>query len=90
MNKDALKIHKTALEGRQKVLGLEHLDTMVSFTDLAEVLLNRDQKQAEDLYRNALASFEELLKLEHPYILILQNNLAVLMKKRWAPVITRL
>jgi tetratricopeptide (TPR) repeat protein len=58
---------RRALEGGEKVLGVEHPNTLTSVNNLAIVL--RDQgkyKAAEEMNRRALEAWEKVLGVEHP------------------------
>ena len=66
------------LEARERTLGAEHPDTLVSVNNLAECLRAMGlQKDAEPLYRRALEARERTLGAEHPNTLVSVNNLAV-------------
>ena len=63
----AEEMNRRALEGREKVLGVEHPETLTSVDNLASVL--RDQQRYNDasiLYLRASAGFSKALGLDHP------------------------
>ena len=65
------------LEARQRTLGAEHPDTLVSINNLASCLRAMGLlKNAEPLYRRALEAQERTLGAEHPHTLDSVNNLA--------------
>jgi tetratricopeptide (TPR) repeat protein len=73
-------LYRQALEVRERVLGGEHPDTLVSVNNLAHVLYREgDYEGAEPLYRRALAANERVSGREHPSTLLNVNNLALLL-----------
>ena len=71
------------LEARERTLGADHPDTLVSVNNLAVCLKHMGQlKDAEVLYRRALEARERALDAEHPSTLISVNNLAVCLQDR--------
>ena len=69
-------LYRQALASREKVLGEEHLDTVVSLNNLAELLREQGKlEEAEPLFRRALAILEEALGPEHPQTITVRNNL---------------
>ncbi|KAK3690231.1 hypothetical protein B0T22DRAFT_360526, partial [Podospora appendiculata] len=51
----AEQMNRRALDGREKVLGLEHLDTLTSINNLASVLWRQGKyEEAEQMNRRAL------------------------------------
>ena len=76
-------LYRRALEARERVLGPEHPDTLVSVNSLA-FLLERtgDYAGAEPLYRRALEARERVLGPEHPDTLVSVNNLAGLLERK--------
>ena len=78
---DAESLLQRALEGRERVLGPEHPDTLTSVDNLAVLLESTgDYVQAEPLYRRALEGYERVLGPEHPHTLASVNNLALLLE----------
>ena len=66
------------LEARERTLGAEHPNTLVSVNNLAICLQAMGQlKDAEALYRRALEARERTLGAEHPSTLASINSLAV-------------
>jgi tetratricopeptide (TPR) repeat protein len=77
----AEEMNRRALEGKEKVLGKEHLSTLASMNNLAEVL--RDQgkyEQAEEIHRRTLKGKEKMLGKEHLSTLASMNNLALVLR----------
>lgn len=70
-------MNRRALEGREKVLGLEHPNTLTSVKNLADVLRYQGKyEEAEAINRRALEGFEKALGPEHPSTLATVGNLA--------------
>lgn len=68
------------LQARQAHLGIDHTDTLDSFSYLAYLLDAHGQcAEAEGLYRKALRGYTDVLGSEHPDTLRTMNNLAVLL-----------
>jgi tetratricopeptide (TPR) repeat protein len=66
-----------ALELQERVLGVEHLDTLISRDNLAAILsLQGDLAGARRLQEETLAILERVLGVEHLDTLISRNNLA--------------
>jgi tetratricopeptide (TPR) repeat protein len=73
---EAEAMHRRALEGREKVLGYEHRDTLTSVNNLGNVLSSQGKyEEAEVMYRRALEGYEEVLGREHPHTLTSVSNL---------------
>jgi hypothetical protein len=70
-------MNRQTLARREQVLGPEHPDTLMSMSNLAEVL-NRQGKyeEAESMNRQTLARQEKVLGPEHPDTLTSMSNLA--------------
>jgi tetratricopeptide (TPR) repeat protein len=80
---EAEKLCNQALEGRERVLGKEHPDTLTSVNNLAALLKSLgDFESAEKLYRRALNQREKMLGKEHPDTLTSMNNLALVLKDK--------
>ncbi|KAK3690270.1 Tetratricopeptide repeat-domain-containing protein [Podospora appendiculata] len=63
--------------GSEKVLGLEHPDTLTSMNNLAFVWKDQGKfEEAEQMNRRALGGREKVLGLEHPDTLTSVSNLA--------------
>ena len=68
--KVAEEMIRRALEGREKVLGVEHPDTLISVNDLALVLgCQGKYEAAKEMNRRALEGYEKALGVEHPVTL---------------------
>jgi hypothetical protein len=60
-------MHRRALEGREKALGREHPDTLISVSKLGTVLQSQGRyEEAEAMHRRALEGREKVLGREHP------------------------
>src|SRR5947207_3857144 len=71
-------MNRQALAGREKVLGMEHTDTLNSVNSLAFVLQYQGKYEAaEEMKRRALAGREKVLGIEHPDTLISVSDLAL-------------
>jgi hypothetical protein len=65
-----------ALAARERVLGPEHPDTLISVNNLAGCLYAlRDMAGALPLYQKAVAAFERVLGADHPTTVIVRGNL---------------
>lgn len=68
-----------ALEIRERVLGEEHVDTLSSMDNLAELRrLQGELEEAERGFRETLALSQKVLGEDHPETLVTMHNLAVL------------
>jgi tetratricopeptide (TPR) repeat protein len=77
------QMHQHAFEGRIKVLGKEHPDTLMSMNDLASLLESQGKyDEAEPIYRQTLQLSEKVLGKEHPGTLTSINNLAFLLESQ--------
>jgi hypothetical protein len=57
-------LHRRALEGREKALGPEHLDTLFSVSQLGPVFLSQGKyKEAEAMYQRQLEGKEKVMEL---------------------------
>jgi tetratricopeptide (TPR) repeat protein len=80
---DAEPLLRGALESRERVLGLEHPDTLTSVNNLALLLDSTGAYgEAEPLLRRALESSERVLGPDHPDTLTSVNNLALLLHSK--------
>lgn len=78
---NALSLHKKSLAIREKILGLESLDTANSYNSIAELYQAQgDYIKALPLYKKSLAIREKKLDEEHPDTATSYNNLAILYK----------
>jgi hypothetical protein len=60
-------MNRLALTGSEKVLGLEHPDTLTRVDNLAYLLHSQQQfQQASVLYQRALSGYQQTLGLAHP------------------------
>jgi tetratricopeptide (TPR) repeat protein len=76
-------LYRRALEGRERVLGPEHPQTLTSVNNLAGLLESKgDLAAAEPMYRRALEAQERVLGPEHPQTLSSVNNLAGLLYRK--------
>jgi hypothetical protein len=76
----AEEMHRRALTGCEKVLGVEHPETLTSISNLALVLQDQGKyRAAEEMGRRALTGREKVLGVEHPETLTSVNNLAYLL-----------
>ncbi|KAJ9625157.1 hypothetical protein H2203_005112 [Taxawa tesnikishii (nom. ined.)] len=81
--REASQLLRTALEGREKVLGKEHRNTLTSVSNLASVLSQQGKyEEAEQMNRRALEGWEKVLRKEHPYTLRSVNNLASVLRQQ--------
>ena len=71
------------MEARERTLGKDHPDTLVSVNNLANLLQAKgDYAGAEPLYRRVLEAQERTLGKEHPDTLTSVNNLANLLQAK--------
>jgi hypothetical protein len=74
---DAEAMSRQALQGLEKVLGLEHPRTLISVSNLAEVLNAQGKYEAaEELNRRALEGRMKVLGPDHPDTVKSVNHLA--------------
>ena len=67
----------------ETVLGKEHLSTLASMNNLAEVLRSQwKYDKAEEMHRQALVLMERVLGKEHPDTLASMNNLAEVLRSQ--------
>ena len=72
---------RESLTAREKVLGREHLITLLSVNMLALVLQDQGQYEAaEEMSRRVLAGYEKVLGHEHPDTLTSVSNLAMVLQ----------
>ena len=76
-------LYRRALEGSERVLGVDHLNTLGSVLNLG-VLLQKQGKleEAETLFRRALEGRERVLGIDHPSTLTSRRCLDRLLVKR--------
>ena len=74
---------RQALEEKEKMLGVNHLDTLTTVTLLAEVLIDQGKTQvAEELSRRALEEREKVQGEDHPETLRIVNDLAIVFQNQ--------
>jgi tetratricopeptide (TPR) repeat protein len=77
----AEEMNRRALAGFEKVLGMEHPNTLASVNNLASVLRYQGKYEvAEEMNRRALAGREKMLGVEHPNTLTSVENLASVLR----------
>jgi tetratricopeptide (TPR) repeat protein len=68
-------MYRQALKGREKILGMEHPDTLISVDNMGLVLQAQGKyEEAEKLHRRALKGREKMLGMEHPNTLTSVNR----------------
>jgi tetratricopeptide (TPR) repeat protein len=76
-------MHRRALEGREKVLGLGHRYTLLSLIMAGTVLYdNRKYDEAEVMYRRAVTEAARALGPDHPLTLIHFRHLSMFLFAR--------
>jgi nephrocystin-3 len=76
---EAVPLFRRAIEGRERVLGKDHPDTLTSVNNLAVLLHYKgDYAAAETLYRRAIEGNERVRGKDHRETLTSVNNLAAL------------
>ncbi|KAJ9656262.1 hypothetical protein H2201_008594 [Coniosporium apollinis] len=76
-------MHRQTLAAREKVLGKEHPDTLMSMNNLAVVLGSQGKYgEAEAMHKQALTGYEKVLVKEHPSTLTSMSNLADVLERR--------
>jgi tetratricopeptide (TPR) repeat protein len=79
--KEAEKLNRQALEGREKKLGVHHLNTLTSINNLVSVLQDQGKyEEAEKLNRRALEGYEKVLGVHHRNTLTSVSKLAVVLR----------
>jgi len=74
--KKASEVYLQAFEYRQKLLGLEHLETTQSLVSYASSLKGLHRfSEAEELFRQGFAVYDSQLGSNHTYIATLLNNM---------------
>jgi len=74
--KAAEEIYRRAVEGREKVLGKEHTQTLDSVIDLGDALYRQGKDEAaEEIYRRAVEGRKKVLGKEHTQTLNSVNDL---------------
>ena len=76
-------MEREALRMRKKLLGNNDIDVAKTFLNLANVqYLNGDFAGAEENFSESLRILRQRLTPEHPYLAVVQNNLATLLSKK--------
>ncbi|KFY40005.1 hypothetical protein V495_05647 [Pseudogymnoascus sp. VKM F-4514 (FW-929)] len=77
----AEKIGRTSLMGREKMLGIEHIDTLRS-VDLFGIVLQHQSKyiEAEAMQRRAVEGYKKMVGEEHPDTLTCMSKLGFVLK----------
>jgi hypothetical protein len=74
-------MYRQVLEGREKALGLDHLQTLTSASDLGLILWRQGKyEEAEAMHRRVLEGREKVLGLEHSETFASVHQLATV---RW-------
>ncbi|ORY00884.1 hypothetical protein BCR34DRAFT_637708 [Clohesyomyces aquaticus] len=74
---------RLSLDTREKVLGVEHPDTLTSVSNLGSVLERQGKyEEAEAMHRRALEGYEKVLGREHPRTLTSVYHLAFLFHQK--------
>ncbi|KAL8634563.1 MAG: hypothetical protein Q9228_007842, partial [Teloschistes exilis] len=78
---EAERMNRRALDGREKMLGIEHPHTLTSVSNLASVLQDQGKyDEAEQMNQRALDGREKVLGKEHPDTLTSVSNLALVLQ----------
>ncbi len=79
---EAESLYRKSLDLRERTIGREHRETMVSMNNLAVLYMNLGRfDEAEPLYVENLARRNRVLGAEHPDTLTSMNNLAILYRR---------
>ncbi|KAI1506280.1 hypothetical protein F5X99DRAFT_129304 [Biscogniauxia marginata] len=79
----AEQMHRQTLELRERVLGKEHPNTLISINNLAKVLRSQGKyEEAEQMHRQTLELRERVLGREHPNTLTSMNNLVEVLRSQ--------
>ncbi|ELR09121.1 hypothetical protein GMDG_03701 [Pseudogymnoascus destructans 20631-21] len=79
----AEQIGRTAVVGREGVLGVEHPDTLISVSQLGLVLSRQGKyKEAEAMHQRALQGMEKVLGVEHPDTLSGVSQLGLVLERQ--------
>ena len=80
---EAEVLSRRALEGSERVLGVDHPDTLNSVNKLGSLLQDQGKlEEAEVLFRRALEGKERVLGVDHPHTLTSMYNLAGLLEQK--------
>ncbi|KAL1989597.1 hypothetical protein VTN49DRAFT_6794 [Thermomyces lanuginosus] len=81
--REAETMHRQALEGREKVLGSDHPETLDSVNNLGVALKKQGQYgKAKEMLHQALEGRQKVLGPNHPHTLDVVNNLANVLEKQ--------
>ena len=76
-NEDSIRLAKQALEGRKRVLGTEHPETLRSQGNLSNSYGAAERyEEAIKIGEQTLKGRERVLGVDHPHTLMSRNNLA--------------
>ncbi|KAH8723293.1 hypothetical protein GQ44DRAFT_710465 [Phaeosphaeriaceae sp. PMI808] len=79
----AERLYRRALQGYEKVLGVEHPHTLTSVSNLGSVLSRQGKyEEAEAMQRRALQGREKVLGVEHPGTLTSVSNLGSVLSRQ--------
>src|SRR5205814_395886 len=71
-------LHAQVLEIRQRILGVEHPNTLISMNELGSTYLDQGKwKEAEVLHAQVLEMSQRIRGAEHPSTLTSMNNLGL-------------
>jgi tetratricopeptide (TPR) repeat protein len=80
---EAEKLLKQALKGKEELLGMEHMSTLITVDNLGILYKNQGRlSDAEEMHARALGSKEKTLGPDHPSTLETVQNLGVLYKNQ--------
>ena len=87
---EAEAMNRRALKGREKVLGVEHRDTLASVNNLALAFQQQGKyEEAEAMHRRALEGREKVLGVEHPETLTSIYGLAYMLHQQQKYVLAK-
>lgn len=79
----AEKIGRTAVVGREEMLGVKHPDTHTSIGQLGAVLLSQGKYgEAEAMHRRTMERSEKILGVEHPHTLTSISQLRAMLERQ--------
>jgi hypothetical protein len=81
--REAIRLHRQALDGQVRVLGPDHgltLETMINLADSLRLSEQRDE--ARELYERASIAAERIFGTQHPTPLSARRGLALLPAKK--------
>ena len=81
-------MNRRALTKTERVLGVEHPDTLTSVYCLAHLLTAKQNfQQALDLYQRTVSGYERVLGVHHPTTAACKEHLSSLLKKMGRPLL---